>query len=146
MAQLTRLAVVVTLCFLGTVGVAQVTPSGNATSNATPHGTATSSAKPHGNVTSTKVVVLKCSGRSGEFHVKPKPNNPDTVILATHPSCPLTSFNFDQNAPSFTFRGTDSDGNYWYDYDGTPIPSGGYSFKYTTNQKARGGNGTGVIK
>ena len=133
MAPLTRLSLVATLCFLGAVGVAQVTPSGNATS----------SAERHGNPTSIKVVVLKCSGKSGEFKVQPRPNNPDTVIFATHPSCPLSSITPDPPGSGFKFLWKDSDGNYVYHYDGTPIPPAGYPFKYTTIPR---GGGTGVIK
>lgn len=142
MTQLKRLSLVVTACFLGTVGVAQVTPSGNATSSAMPHGNAPSSAKPHGKATSIKLVVLNCQGDSGSFTV-----HPDIVIFATPPICPLQSFQFDENTTGFTFKGTDSDGNYVYAYDGTPVPSTGYRFSYiTTAPKPTGGNGTGVIK
>jgi hypothetical protein len=127
MAQLTRLSLVVTLCFLGTVGVGQVTPSGNATARATP-----------------KVVVLKCGNMdSGTFKVKPAPN---TVIFVTRPECPLKSFQFDDpNASNyFTPQGTDSDGYYVYGYIGKPITTP-FSFHYNTDPLT-GGNGTGVIK
>jgi hypothetical protein len=110
-----------------------------------PSGNATSSATRHGDPTSTKLVVLKCAGDSGGFHVRPKPNNPDTVIFATSASCPLQGFKFDQTASGFSLIGTDSDGNFWYSYDGTPIAAG-YSFSYQTSEKVKTGNGTGVIK
>ena len=136
MPQLKRLSLVATLCFLGAVGVAQVTRSGNATSSATLH---------H-NPTSTKVVVLQCKGDNGgrPFTVPHKPNNPDTVIFATPPSCPLQNFSFDKETPpGFTPNGKDLDGNYVYDYDGTALPST-YPFSYNT--PGMGGGGTGVIK
>ena len=135
MAQLTRHSIVVALCLLAVVGVAQVTSSGNATSGA----------KAYGKPASTKLVVLKCSGDSGSFTIKPKT---DTVIFATPNSCQLQSFQFDGGTPAgFTFDGTDSDGNYFYSYTGAPpIPPSGYSFKYTTSGTKTAGNGTGVIK
>jgi hypothetical protein len=134
MAQLTRLSLVVALCFLGIIGVAQVTPSGNATSGAAPQSDATS----------TKI-VLKCNGNSGEIHVG---SNPGTIITFTTPkSCaPLQSITPDPPGPGFSHKRTNSDGSISYDYDGSTIPSAGYPFSYVTSGMVKSGNGTGVIK
>ena len=134
----------VTLCFLGAVGAAQVTPSGSASSSTTPHDNAKSSTTSHSNKTPTKNVVLKCDGSSGDIHVG---SQPATVTFTSPASCPLTSFSFDQPAKGFKPKGPISNGSISFDYDGTPIPSTGYPFKYTTaKKKAMNGNGTGVIK
>ena len=121
------------LCLLGVVGVAQVTPSGNAAS----------SAKAHNKPTSIDV-KLKCVGDSGSFPAKPNPDYPITLTFTTPKNCPLQGLTFDGGTPP----GFTDEGNYVYSYSGTPpIPQpAGYSFKYITGGAIGGGNGTGVIK
>lgn len=133
MAQLTRLSLVVTLCLLGSVGVGQVPPSGQATSAATRYR----------DPAKVKVVVLACSSAGLQtFTVK---RTVDTVIFVTFEECPLNpDLSFDQDI--LKPLGPDSDGNNLvYGYTGTSIKTP-LHFKYSTGGPGAKGGGTGVIK
>ena len=72
-----------------------------------------------------------------------------SITFGTSGNCHFIAFQFVPNDPPPGFSNKQqSDGagaTVSYDYDGSPIPTNGYSFSYTTDTPAAG-NGTGVIK
>ena len=110
MAQLTRLSLVVALCFLGVACVDHGAAPGNSTS---------------------KSVALQCNGKGGNFTIQPKPQ---TVIFAAAESCPLKYLHFDTLPPGFKGPDIVDDGKnpeYRYSYTGKPWkPMSTFTFKY----------------
>jgi hypothetical protein len=91
-------------------------------------------------------VDLPCDG-SGEYKIK---KVKDKITFGTKGKCNFVSFQFvpKDPAPGFSNRQPPQPAGgatISYDYDGSAIPAGGYTFEYKTDQKQQG-DGTGVIK
>ena len=88
-------------------------------------------------------VNLPCAGR-GTYNIN---KIKEKVTFGTQGKCNFISFEFDPPAPAFSDRDPKTGGGptISYQYDGSPIPQGGYAFKYRTDSPVMG-NGTGVIK
>jgi hypothetical protein len=94
----------------------------------------------------THRINVPCDGNSGTSSID---KIKDTIVFGTSGNCKFTSFGFDYAGglpPGFSNRVPSSGGGdtISYEYDGQPIPTGGYGFHYSTGPKL--GDGTGVIK
>jgi hypothetical protein len=96
----------------------------------------------------TARINVPCNGNGGTHSVN---KVADTITFGTSGKCSFISFGFDgypapSYPPGFSNRQPPTGGGATisYQYDGTPMPTGGYAFSYTTSADL--GNGSGVIK
>ena len=98
-----------------------------------------------------KKINLPCDGNGGNQSIK---KEAETIKFETSGNCEFTSFDFTGGSgspyypPGFSNK-CPSDGagaSVSYSYDGSAIPSGGYTFEYTTDSSPKLGNGSGTIK
>lgn len=93
-------------------------------------------------------INVPCNGSNGGTHSIDKV--PDKITFGTSGNCTYVSFRFApvDPAPGFSNRSPTSGGGATisYDYNGSQIPTAGYTFEYVTDSMKMLGNGTGVIK
>ena len=91
-------------------------------------------------------INVPCNGNNGTSTVA---KIPDKITFGTSGNCTFINLHFagTDPPPGFSDRQPPTGGGATisYQYDGSPIPTGGYSFSYSTTSPAAG-NGTGVIK
>ena len=91
-------------------------------------------------------INVSCDGNGGTHKIT---KVHDTITFGTSGNCTFISFAFVPVEPpqGFSNRQPASGGGaaISYDYDGSPIPAAGYTFRYSTDAPLLG-NGTGVIK